>query len=370
MLAGSAVVAGREERTKHSVAVVGAGNSARALAAYLAQQGHSVSLLARNLSKIPDIATSKTVKATGCVEGHFKLLSVTNDEQMLLPQVEIVFVATVADAYEDVAKQLGPHLKSDHTVILFSGKLGGTLAFIQALKTAGDACPIVLETDALFACRAQEDESVWIRGFKQWTLFSGINKNVSLDNSDLIADFFPGLEPAKNLIERGLTDFGALAHAAIVLANMNTVDRSEPFLFYYEGLTERTVKIAEELEAEFSLIAAAYGASLVPMKDLLNRYYGCDSSSLLTAMRTVPNYRHSQSPLSLEHRFLTEDVACTLIPAREFAELAGIRTPVIDAVITFASILTGRDFREKGRTLAKLGLDGTDYRSLKDMLNS
>ena len=42
----------------------------------------------------------------------------------------------------------------------------------------------------------------------------------------------------------------------------------------------------------------------------------------------------------------------------EIGKLLGVRTPVMDALITLASTALGVDFRLEGLTLAKMGLDG------------
>lgn len=351
--------------------VIGAGNSGRALSAYLAQQGHSVSIFTRSLDSLGSIPESRSIKATGKIEGAFELAAIGTEANQLLPGAEVIFVATVATAYSEVANKIAPHLNKNQKIILFSGKLGGAIEFSHVLSKAGMQDVPVLETDALFACRTQSDESIWIRGHKQWTLFSGINRNATNTHACLLKEFFPSLQAASNPVERGLTDFGAAAHAPIVLANMNRIDRADPFLFYYEGMTERTIAILEQVEAEFSLIAEAYGGTLIPMKELLHKYYGCDDrDTLLSAMRSVPNYKHSLAPTTLDHRFLIEDVTCTLIPAQELALVAGIKTPVIDAVITLASVLTGIDSRSKGRTLSRLGLDNLKYDQLVNHFNS
>lgn len=352
------------------VGIVGGGNSARALAAYLASQGHKVSILVRDLEKLPNIAETLNVRASGKIEGRFNLQQVATEPAVLLPQVDIVFIATVTTAYAEVAQNLAPYLDSHHKVVLFSGKLGGALLFSRALELAGGPNIPILETDSLFACRAQDDESIWIRGFKRWTLFSGTSRSVTEREGDVITRFFPDLQAATNIIERGLTDFGALAHAPVVLANMNAIDRQESFLFYYKGLTSRTVAILEHIEEEFNLVASAYGASLIPMKELLNRYYGCDTSSLHQAMQTVPNYRYSQSPPSLDHRFLVEDVTATLVPLQQFARLANVAIPVVDSVVTLAGVLTGIDFQGRGRSLKQYGLDGLSYEQVHEAINA
>lgn len=352
------------------VGIVGSGNSARALAAYLASQGHKVSMLVRDLGKIPGISESLNVRASGKVEGRFNLHQVVIEPALMLSQVDIVFVATVTTAYAEVAQKLAPFLESHHKVVLFSGKLGGALLFSRALQLAGGPLIPILETDSLFACRVQDDESIWIRGFKRWTLFSGTSRSVTEREADVVKRFFPDLEPACNIIQRGLTDFGALAHAPVVLANMNAIDRQESFLFYYKGLTSRTVAILERIEEEFNQVAAAYGASLIPMKELLNRYYGCDTSSLHQAMQTVPNYRYSQSPPSLDHRFLVEDVTATLIPLQQFARLANVAIPVVDSIVTLAGVLTEIDFYGTGRSLKQFGLSGMSYEQVYEVLNA
>lgn len=357
------------EKQTARVGIIGGGNSARALAAYLSSQGHRVSMLVRDLNKLPDISQNLNVRASGKIEGRFNLHQVVTEPAVFFSQSDVIFVATVTTAYADVAATIAPYLDDHHKVVLFSGKLGGALLFSRALKNAGaPPCP-VLETDSLFACRIQDDESIWIRGFKKWTLFSGTCRSITEKEGGVISRFFPDLEPARNIIQRGLTDFGALAHAPVVIANMNAIDRQETFLFYYKGLTPRTVAILERIEEEFNTVAEAYGASLIPMKDLLDRYYGCDNTTLHSAMQTVPNYRYSQSPPSLDHRFLIEDVTATLIPLQQFARLAGLAVPVVDSIVTLAGVLTGIDFSSCGRSMAQYGLEGLSYEAVSEILN-
>jgi opine dehydrogenase len=338
-----------------AVGVVGSGNSARALACYLASRGHEVHLLVRHIERFPWLTESRSLTATGKVEGTFALGGVTDRVDRFAAAVETIFVATVTTAYRELAARLAPYLDRHHRVVLFSSKLCGSVEFEHTLREHGVRGVTVLETDALFACRIQDDHSIWVRGFKAWTYFSGPRHSVTREWAPLMHGFFPGLEAARNVIQRGLTDFGALAHPTTMLANMNRVDRGEPFLFYHDGFTEKTVAVLEEVEKEFRALAHAYDAPLVAMKDLLDRYYGCDPTTLLTAMRTVPNYRLSWAPTTLDHRYLREDVACTLVPMEQLARKAGVVLPVLSSLVQMACDLTGEDLVAHGRTLARLG---------------
>ncbi|WP_067676683.1 NAD/NADP octopine/nopaline dehydrogenase family protein [Nocardia miyunensis] len=153
-----------------------------------------------------------------------------------------------------------------------------------------------------------------------------------------------------------------------MIANANQVDRQQPFKFYYEGFTERTITLLERMEHEFHTVAAAYDTNLISMSQLLARYYGCETTSLLDAMRSVPNYRHSLAPDTLDHRYLTEDVPCTLVPLFGLARVAGLSTPMLDSVVHIASVLCGEDFLSTGRTLTRLGWDGLDVCGIVDAM--
>lgn len=359
------------DRSILSTGIVGTGNSAHALASYLSAAGCTVRMLTRSQIKADHINSIRHVSSEDRILGRFELSGAYTDAGSFAAQCRNIFVATVATAYRNVAETLAPYLNSSHVIILFSGKFGGAREFQLMLKEKGlTDLPRIVETDSLFACRLVADSRVWIRGIKRWTLFSGVTQTETQNCAPIINAYFPGLTPATNLVQRGLTDFGALAHAPIALTNMHSIDRAEEFLFYYGGMTPRTVAVLEQMEAEFRTIAGAYGCDLIPMKDLLDRYYGCDNTNLYTAMTTVPNYRHSLSPKTLNHRFFYEDVACSLVPFEQLARLAGKETPVLSSMISLATCVVGEDFRKTGRTLDSLRLGDLSQSEIVQFLNS
>lgn len=354
-----------------STGIVGMGNSAHALAAYLSAAGCSVRMLSRNRVKVDFLDASRQIFSEDRILGRFELAGAFTDARAFAERCTNIFVATVATAYRDVAASLAPHLNSSHTIILFSGKFGGAREFqVELLNQGLTDLPKIVETDSLFACRLVADGRVWIRGIKRWTLFSSVTKSETEACAPLLNAYFPGLTQATNLVQRGLTDFGALAHAPIALTNMHSIDREEEFLFYYQGMTPKTIALLEHMEEEFRTIANAYGCELLPMKELLNRYYGCDTTSLYSAMTTVPNYRHSLSPKTLNHRFFYEDVACSLVPFEQLAKLAAKETPILSSMISLATCVVGEDFRKNGRTLDSLKLGDFNQSEIVRLLNS
>ena len=77
-----------------------------------------------------------------------------------------------------------------------------------------------------------------------------------------------------------------------------------------------------------------------------------------TGYSTAPGFLGIGAQTQLEHRYLTEDVGYSLVFLTDLADRLGVDTPMMDALITVASVVLARDFRaEAKRTLSALGLD-------------
>ncbi|WP_067676685.1 NAD(P)-binding domain-containing protein [Nocardia miyunensis] len=108
------------------IAVVG-GGSARALAAWLSAEGYGVRLLVRDAAKTGPIRRTRTVRAIGRLEGVYPLQAITEDWRAAT-ECTTIFLTTPTGAYPEVVARLGPHLSEQHTLVLFSGKLAGSVA--------------------------------------------------------------------------------------------------------------------------------------------------------------------------------------------------------------------------------------------------
>ena len=77
---------------------------------------------------------------------------------------------------------------------------------------------------------------------------------------------------------------------------------------------------------------------------------------MLTALR---------APGALDTRWLTEDIPYGLATWAALADQVGVETPLMDALVTLASALLGRDFRRETRTPADLGLTALSAGALR-----
>ena len=73
--------------------------------------------------------------------------------------------------------------------------------------------------------------------------------------------------------------------------------------------------------------------------------------------------------MDLKHRFIVEDTASGLVPLASIGAMMGVKTPIMDAYISIASVVSGRDFKSEGRTVEKLGLTGKTPTEILEMIS-
>jgi opine dehydrogenase len=107
-------------------------------------------------------------------------------------------------------------------------------------------------------------------------------------------------------------------------------------------------------------LAHAFGVDVPTVRDWLARTYGLEGPELYPLIQRLHHevFKDSPAPTALDARYLTEDVPYGLVPIAELGRLAGIPTPVAQALTVLASAALGRNFAGEGRTLERMGLHG------------
>jgi opine dehydrogenase len=141
------------------------------------------------------------------------------------------------------------------------------------------------------------------------------------------------------------------------------------FLFYKEGMTESIGRVTSAIDEERLAVANALG---VPAQTFLETFYAAglttrgavDSGSIARACAESAPNATIKCPPSLDHRYVHEDIGYGLVPMAALGRLAGVATPVIDAMIHIAGSAVGIDYAEDGLTLDRLGLEGVSVDDL------
>jgi opine dehydrogenase len=185
----------------------------------------------------------------------------------------------------------------------------------------------------------------------------------------MIADVYPGMERAKNVIRTSLQNANPVIHRAVTLANAARIEGTGgDVLFYEEGVSDSTGRLIEAVDKERIAIGARLGLSIAtdPQMGIRQGYMVADDYG--AAYREAPGFLGIGAQPQLDHRYLNEDVGYGLVFMSRLARQIGVETPTMDAMIQMTSILMARDYAtEAPRTPDSLGIGDLSAEELGDL---
>jgi opine dehydrogenase len=72
----------------------------------------------------------------------------------------------------------------------------------------------------------------------------------------------------------------------------------------------------------------------------------------------------------MENRYITEDIPVGCYVYQQLGDVYGVKTPVVDSMISLACAILGRDLTENGYTLEYIGIDNMTKEELNDYLRT
>jgi opine dehydrogenase len=361
-----------------TIAVLGAGNGGCAAAADLTLRGYQVRLFSRSENTIAKLAKRGEIELIEA--GQHKTAAPYFMSPHLPPvvqDVDLIVIATPAVGHEYLATNLAKYLTDGQRILLNPGHTGGSLHFVNLLKQLGCKANVqICETVTLtYICRMSEPGKVEVyrrTANLRCAAFPGKQTANLVKELQVI---FPNVIPAANVLETGFSNINAIMHPAGMLGNTGWIEKSGgDFLWYAEGITPSIGRWIDAVDAERLTIVRALGLEPLRFVDIFHRAglttdAGRASGSAYQAIHESEPNMTIKSPPSLDHRYIKEDVGYGLVPMAEIGKLLGVKTPVMDALITLASSALGADFRRDGLTLEKMGLAAVKPNGLPKLLH-
>jgi opine dehydrogenase len=361
------------------IAVLGAGNGGCAVAADLTLRGYEVRLFSRSESTLLPISKRGGIELVE--DGAEKFAAPFLVSPNLPPVVngaDLIIIAAPAVAHEYLAQNLARHLAEGQRILLNPGHTGGSLHFANILSRAGlkaniDLCETVTLT---YICRMPQSARVEI--YRRTTRLR-CAAFPAKDTAELvreIQEIFPNVIPAANVLETGFANINAIMHPAGMLGNAGWIEKTAGDFYYYrEGITPAIAAWIEAVDRERLEIVQRLGLDPLRFVDIfhqagLTSEAARTSGSIYRAINESEPNRTIKSPKTLEHRYLREDVGYGLVPMAEIGRLLAVNTPVIDALITLASVVSRTDYRKDGLTVEKMGLAGVTPEHLPGVLQN
>jgi opine dehydrogenase len=358
------------------IAVLGSGAGGTAVAFDWSAHGHEVFLF--DFERFPDnvrhIAATGRIEGEGDLEGIAPIAYAGHEIETVMSGAGIVFLVGPAFATRPFAAACAPFLEPGQEVVVCPGSTGGALAFKHeaGLGVASDEIRISETSTLPYAVRLTEPGH--IRVFLKLTggfLVATLPARHTERTLELLREVYPGLEPARNVLQTTLQNANPVIHPVVTLLNAALLERTGgDFLFYEEGVTPGVGRLIEAVDLERIAIGEALGIEVVPDPELSLRQGYMTEASYEDGYRTAPGFLGIKAQPSLDHRYLNEDVGYGLVFLAALGRQVSVATPIMDSVIALTSRLMNRDYgTEAPRTPASLGIAGLDAAALEDLVS-
>jgi len=350
-----------------SIGLAGSGPALLTVACYLSGRGYPVQVLDRT-NNIP--APASSVKAEGAITGQYDQQTFSLQPEDVLSQCAHLIIVAPPSTYKELVWSISPWMRAKHTVLLYGGGIGASLEFEKRLLSNGVSGVKVAEMDPLFHAEKQNNATIKVHAMRQWGQFSSTSPASTFDCDSSVKRLFPKVEPAANLLSRGLCDYQSIAYPVLEAFGADA-EISAALLDLINSAfdsSEKNVGVFDHLESELNAIADAYSTTGISTTYNIRRMYGAIATTPEQAISMVPKYGQA-APWQDMIRTLAEIVSTVYVPLHELSRLANLRTPAIDSVINMSAVMCGVDFLTHGRTLNRLGLQGLSQREIVRKLN-
>lgn len=349
------------------VLVLGAGNGGLAAAADLSRRGFSVVLYNRSAAPLAPVQEQGGIRYEGVMgEGFAPIRLATTDLAEVVRDADLILACVPATAHKFLAQRLAPVLRTGQTIVLNPGGVLGSLAFQRELYDAGFRGRLWLgETGTLtYICRQTEPGTVRVTSVLRDVPFAALPGKDTDQLLQRVRPFLPHLHPVAHTLAAGLTNVNAVLHPPAMIFAAAWIEKTGGnFYYYYDAATPAVGRLLSALDRERIAVGSAWRVEVEPFIQLFARIGSTTPEAAASGdaqqvlLHSLPN-RYIKAPPSLDHRYMHEDIPFGVAPLADLGRVAGVPVPTMEAVVTLASVATGRDYWTEARTLASLGLAG------------
>lgn len=351
---------------KPTFAVLGTGNSGQTYAADITLKGYDV-----NLAELPAFSENLTAieKAGGIAlsgeagSGFARLNMMTTDLGEAIKGVNVIIIGGSAFAHEPMCKALMDRFE-DGQYILFTSNFGALRfrRWMAAVRSTVDVIPV--ETvSLLYATRATAPGTVSCFGIKESLPTAALPAGRTRDFLKIVHPVFPQFTAAPNVWHTSIGNLNPIVHPPMVLFNAGRIEATggKGWNLYAEGATESVARVMEALDRDRMALLERIGLKPLSFEDTfvkLYAAYGLGRETLSDTLRKSPIHSNPvmEAPDRIDTRYLSEDVPFGLATWSALGRLWGVKTPTIDATLTIASAMLGRDCFADGLSAEALGI--------------
>ncbi|MDX0654385.1 vitopine synthase [Sinorhizobium medicae] len=266
----------------------------------------------------------------------------------------LIVLAVPTMGQEGILRSLRPFDLSKVVLVALPGSATSLVAK-QILAQAKAPIAIVESTTSPYACR-RKGNKVFMLGLKK-TFEVAANAPVQ-DWCYYLAALFPNpLQWYRCPASIFLSNTNPVAHPPGILAARGAIESGvRPLPKFYGGFVANAIEEVLAIDDERLAIVAALGLESESDFGYCKKWYGGEAPDSKQFYQTYEGYAAVETPPSMNHRYLTEDVKHIMVLWVEIARLCQVAVPRMEGVIEAASDVLGENLLQTGRTLRSIGL--------------
>ena len=356
------------------IAVVGAGNGGCAIAADMAYRGLDVTLV-KTSNAIHDDNFAYLQEHNGemvlldfgsngsmnpqeleTVEKKGRISTVTRDLSVI-SGMDIVLIYVQTNYHEPLIRRMAEYLVDGQIVLINPGYL--STAYV--LQYCGGKDLTIVEAQSSFIDGRIMEPGRFKVGFRNVRNPLGVYPSANLEMAKQKLDQlgFP-FYYLHNVVEAALHNPNMIVHTVGSVLSIPMIDAmGNEFCMYHRSFTEHAWNVLEKLDAEKMDVLDKLGFQRLSYVEACKFRNSLDDSQDAKAVffeyAAMPT--RAKGPVSVNSRYITEDVPQGLVLLESLGRLLGVRTPVATALIEIAGAALGVDFRENGRSPERLGME-------------
>ncbi|GAB1475677.1 NAD/NADP-dependent octopine/nopaline dehydrogenase family protein [Bacillota bacterium] len=329
-------------------------------------------------------------------EGTAHFSKVTTSLKEALDAADILIVAVPAVGHTSFFKQMIPHLRDGQIIHIFPDNYGSLLfrKVMREMKSDKKVIvggwssapfgsridmegPYVLPSTRIMyravtlrgAALPMTDQEEFLESIKYIRAMDGISKGDGPTSADTVMD-------------TGFSNVNPILHCPGVILGAGTIENyglmyggnKKDFSIYCHVYSPTVSKVQYAVYKEECALAEAMDVGIQFFREeqfysrsniLGPEYMGDD---MFVPFDEVFDMAIGTGPFKVDHRYLTEDIPIGCHVFHELGKKFGVKTPIVDSMITMASTMLGRDFYAEGYTLDYLDIGHMNKEELLDYL--
>ena len=347
------------------IAIVGAGNSGCALGADYASRGHEVTLI-KTSNAMHDDNFNYLSENNGLMvldefgeEKSGRISKLTRDLSAVSGN-DIVIVCVQTVYHKPLLERLVPLLEADQILLINPGYL--STAYVLSICPNPDF--ITAETESTFIDGRISEPGRFRVGFRNVRnpigVYPASRTAEAKEKLDKIGTPFTYL---KTVVEASLHNPNMIVHTVGAVMSIPRIEATKgEYCMYHEVFTPSVWNILEALDSEKMEVLSGLGCerlSYVEACKLRNSLdEKRDAKEVFFDYAAMPT--RAKGPLTVNSRYITEDVSQGLALLESIAKSMDIACPVTTSLIEIASAALGYSLRDCGRSIESLGLENIE----------